>query len=81
MFFSVWIDNHQILKILRDAQTQETLLVLALVFAVSDGAVPDQRSTYNIYKVRHVRFMSIDFDMSAILPEAILKSAKVLWSA
>ena len=41
---------------LRDAQSQETLLVMALVFAVSDGAGPDQRSTYNIYKVRSSYF-------------------------
>lgn len=36
-------------KTLRDANTNEILLVLALVFAVSDGS-NDQGSTYHIYK-------------------------------
>lgn len=46
------LEHFTVLHVLRDAQSQETLLVMALVFAVSDGAGPDQRSTYNIYKLK-----------------------------
>jgi len=45
------LEHFTVLHTLRDANTNEILLVLALVFAVSDGS-NDQGSTYHIYKLK-----------------------------